>query len=289
MSAEIVHNLDAEALNLFARKGTEGGAGIPQAGLANGVKVRRIMQISHDLARQSFPRLRILDLGCGEGVYAIEAGLHGAEVLALDARTQRMEQGAAIAERHGLTNVRFIQEDVRHVRRETFGSFNVVYLLGMLYHLDAPDVFQVLENIYDLCNDLLIIDTLISLTGEIQVEWRSQVYEGRRCREHGDDDTEEMRRSRVLKSIDNTFSFRFTKESLLRALCNVGFSSAFQCFHPFEPGKAEDRITLAACKGEQVLLSTYPWVNYKSESEIEQALGSSEQAGSSADSIGRNP
>lgn len=272
MNEESVRFLDAETLNLFAKKGCEGGPDVPQAGQANGVKVRRIMQITRDFVRQPFSMLRILDLGCGEGVYTIEAGLRRAEVIALDARTQRMDQGAACAARHGLTNVRFIQKDVRQITREVVGSFDVVYLLGLFYHLDAPDVFSVLENIYGLCTGMLIVDTLISLTAEIQVEWQGQIYRGQRWREHGDEDTDEVRRSRILKSIDNTFSFRFTKESLVRALHNAGFTSAYECQLPLEPGKAEDRITLVALKGVPVLLSTYPWVNQKSEDEIERAL-----------------
>ena len=274
MNEESVRVLDSETLDLFAGKGCEAGPGAPQVGQANGVKVRRIMQITRDLAGRPFSNLRILDLGCGEGVYTIEAGLRGAEVLALDARSQRMDQGAACADRQGLTHVRFIKGDVRQATREALGPFDVVYLLGLLYHLDAPDVFHVLENVYDLCTVMLVIDTLISLTVETQVEWRNRTYLGRRCREHDDKDTEELRRSRVLKSIDNTFSFRFTKRSLLSALHNVGFTSAYECHLPFEPGKAEDRITLVALKGVPVLLSTYPWVNHKSEAEIERMIAS---------------
>jgi len=41
MTEERVHRLDAEALELFARKGTKGGPDVPQAGSKNGVKVRR--------------------------------------------------------------------------------------------------------------------------------------------------------------------------------------------------------------------------------------------------------
>jgi len=272
MTKETVRQLDAEALELFARKGTEGGPDVPQAGPMNGVKVRRIMQLTGDLMPRPLAKLRILDLGCGEGVYAIEAGLRGSEVVALDARTQRMAKGAACAERHGLCNVRFVQEDARRVTREAVGSFDVVYFLGLLYHFDVPDVFTVLENVHGLCTRLLVVDTLISLTAESQVEWRRQVYYGRRCREHDDQDTDEVRRSRVLKSIDNTFSFRFTRESLLRALHDVGFTSVYECHVPFEPGKAADRITLAALNGVPVLLSTYPWVNRKSEAEIERTL-----------------
>jgi len=277
VTEEAVSRLDPEALDLFANKGREGGPHVPQAGPANGLKVRRIMQITRDFARRPLAGLRLVDLGCGEGVYAIEAGLRGAEVLALDARTQRMETGAAVAARHGLANVRFVQGDVRRANRETVGTFDVVYLLGLLYHLDAPDVFSVLENVYGLCAGLLVVDTLVSLTAEAQAEWRGRRYEGRRCREHDDADAPEVRRSRVLKSIDNTFSFRFTRSSLLRVLHAVGFTSVYECHVPFEPDKAEDRITLVALKGVPVLLSTYPWVNEKSEAEIEQALRASDR------------
>lgn len=279
MTEECVRKLDADALELFARKGTEGGPDVPQAGQMNAVKVRRIMQITRDLTPRPFAELRVLDLGCGEGVYAIEAGVRGAEVVALDARTRRMNQGAACAARHNLGTVQFVQEDVRSVTREAFGSFDVVYFLGLMYHLDAPDVFPVLEKIHDLCTGLLVVDTLISLTEEDRVEWRGQAYHGRRCREHDDGDTDEVRRSRVLKSIDNTFSFRFTRESLLRALHDVGFTSVYECHVPFEPGKAADRITLAALKGTPVLLSTYPWVNHMSEVEIERAIRPGGEAG----------
>lgn len=270
--AESVRPLDDDALALFARKGKEGSLPVPQAGEANGVKVRRIMQITRDLARRPFAKLRILDLGCGEGVYAIEAGLRGADVLALDARTERMDMGAACAARHGLDNVRFLQRDVREVTRDAYGEFDVVYCLGLLYHLDVPDLFRVLENLNSLCAGMLVVDTLVSLDGGSEAVHGGRVYHGEKRREHGDEDSGQLRRSRVLKSIDNTFSFLLTRESLVRLLSDVGFSSVLECYAPPEPGKAGDRITIAALKGERVLISTYPWVNGKSDLEIEQRL-----------------
>ncbi len=269
---ESVRRLDDDALALFARKGREGSGPVPQAGEANGVKVRRIMQMTRDLSRRPFPQLRILDLGCGEGVYAIEAGLRGADVLALDARTQRMDAGAACAARHGLDNVRFLQRDVREVTRDAHGEFDVVYCLGLLYHLDVPDLFHVLENLHLLCRGMLVVDTLLSLDGGSQAVHGGRVYQGERRREHGDEDSDELRRSRVLKSIDNTFSFLLTRESLARLLSDVGFSSVLECHAPPEPLKARDRITIVALKGERVLVSTYPWINGKSDLEIERRL-----------------
>ena len=280
--------LDADALALFERKGQEADPGGPQLGPANAVKVRRVMQLTADLAGRPFEELRILDLGCGDGVYAIEAGLRGAEVLALDARGQHMDLGAAVAGRHGLENVEFRREDVREVTRATHGSFDVVLCLGILYHLDAPDVFALLENMHEICERLVVVDTFISLEhpwptprepgrvwgrgADLEVTHRDRVYTGERVREHEDEDSEHVRQDRVLRSIDNTFSFRFTRASLVRALHDVGFSSVSECHSPPEPGKPENRITLVALRGEAESIASYPWINEESEEGIERRL-----------------
>lgn len=253
--------LDREALDLFARKGHEAGPDAPQVGLGNGDKVRRVMQLTADFARRPVAELRILDLGCGEGVYAIEAALRGAKVLALDARTERMRDGMAIAARHGLDTLEFRQEDVRAVRRSTHGGFDVVWLLGLLYHLDAPDVFTVLANLRGVCDGLLVVDTLIAPRAEETVEHEGRRYDGRRVREHDDADPPEVRRARVLRSIDNELAFQLTRESLSRALDAVGFSSVVEAHVPLEPEKAADRVTFAAIPGERVTVATYPSVN----------------------------
>jgi SAM-dependent methyltransferase len=266
--ADSVPQLDDEALALFARKGLEAGPGAPQVGEANAVKVRRVLQLTEDLAGQPFATLRILDLGCGEGAYAIEAGLRGAEVLALDARTERMTEGAACADRHGLGNVTFRLQDVREARPDTHGQFDVVYCLGLLYHLDAGDAVSLLGAIHGLCRRLLVVDTLITPDPDVELE----TYEGRRFREHADSDPPDVRRSRMLRSIDNTFAFRFTRASLSRALGDAGFSSVLECHVPLEPGKPEDRITFVALNGQHTSLSTYPWVNGLSEPEIAKRL-----------------
>lgn len=264
--------LDDDALEVFARKGLEAGAGAPQVGVGNAVKVRRVLQATSDLAGP-LRGLRVLDLGCGEGVYAIEAGLRGAEVLAVDARTERMGEGAAIAERHGLTTVRFRQADARELRSEDEGTFDVVWCLGLLYHLDAPELFDLLGSMRALATRLVVIDTLIATDPDDEVVHRGRAYPGSRVREHEDDDPEEVRRSRLLRGIDSTFAFHLTRESLVRALDDAGFSSVLECRAPLEPGKAEDRITLAALCGERAPLATYPQIDGLSEDEIAEKLG----------------
>lgn len=263
--------LDEQALSTFARKGLEAGPGAPQVGEANAVKVRRVMQLTADLAGP-LDGLRILDLGCGEGVYAIEAATRGAEVLAVDARGERMKEGAAIAERHSLGGVSFQQRDARELSAESDGVFDVVWCLGLLYHLDAPELFGFLRGLRGLCSRLLVVDTLIALEPEDEVVYGDRAYEGSRVREHEDDDPPQVRRGRLLRSIDNTFAFRLTRESLVRALGNSGFSSVLECRLPLEPGKAPDRVTVAALAGEGAKTATYPWLDDLSEEEIARRL-----------------
>jgi 2-polyprenyl-3-methyl-5-hydroxy-6-metoxy-1,4-benzoquinol methylase len=272
MSSQNVFPLDQESTKLFALKGTQGDCGTPQVGNANGLKVRRVMQLIRDFSKQPFDQLRILDLACGEGVYAIEAALHGAEVKALDARTERMHEGEKAGKRLGLANLCFEQADIRNVTINTYGSVDVILLLGILYHLDRRDVFQVLQNIHEMCRQFVIIDTHISLSGTTKIEHNGQSYDGKLVREHADRDSETMRRSRLLASLDNPFSFWFTKESLFRMLKDVGFTSVCECNVPLEPFKPDDRITIIASKGDAVKISTYPWVNAMTEAQIERYL-----------------
>ncbi len=272
MSAERVFPLDRETLELFAMKGIQGASAIPQMGNATGVKVRRVMQLVRDFSKKPFDQLRILDLACGEGVYAVEAALRGAEVRALDARTERMSEGMKAAERLGIANLSFEQEDIRHVTRDSHGTVDIVLLLGILYHLDQQDAISVLKNVYELCSQFVIIDTHIAAQGEVEIEYNGRVYKGRHFREHAEDDTEEVRRGRLLASVDNPTSFWFTKQSLCRLLKEVGFTSVCECYVPLEPFKPTNRVTILAAKGEPVQVSSYPWVNEKTELEIEHVI-----------------
>ena len=275
--AETVRPLDPESLELFAAKGLHVLANEPRPkGLAtngNGVRVRRVMQLTRDLACKPFHELRILDHACGDGVYAIEAALRGAQVVAMDARAERMDEGARAARRLGLCTVRFEQHDLRNVSRATHGEFDVIYFLGILYHLDVPDVFHAVETLYDMCRQFVIIDTEIAPLARDAADHWGRTYYGLVGHEHDPDESPEARRAKLRASIDNECCFLFTQDSLVRLLNDAGFTSVNLCLSPFEPDKRPNRITLVAHKGERVKVSTYPWVNDKTEAEIARAMG----------------
>lgn len=269
---ETVHQLDEESLRHFAEKGFQDERCLGQTGTGNAVKVRRVLQLVKDFARGPLSDLRVLDLACGEGVYSIEIGLRGAEVLGIDARTERMRAGIECAERNGLTNVSFKQGDVRKVASSTHGEFDVILFLGILYHLDVPDSFHVLKNLYEMCRGIVIIDTHFSLNGLETATFDGRMYSGKRGREHADTASQADRQKQLLQSVDNTRNFWFTREALIRLLADVGFTTVSECHVPLEFHKPCNRATFVAVKGEPVRLSSYPWMNDLSEEQINERL-----------------
>jgi SAM-dependent methyltransferase len=269
--------LDEAALTLFANKG-RGAPGTRPTGTAravngNSVRVRRVLQLTRDLSGGRDPReLRILDLGCGDGVFSIEAGGKGAEVLAVDGRDVRMSSGVDCASRHGLSRVRFEQRDVREITRESHGEFDAIYCLGILYHLDVPDAFTWLENLRAMCRGFILIDTEVAPRIADSATWRDRTYPGLRTREHEDAVAADARRANTFRSLDNTFNFLFGRDALVRLLHDIGFTSVMEVHVPLEPFKKPNRVTLAAINGRPVKLATYPWINEHSEDELEAVL-----------------
>jgi SAM-dependent methyltransferase len=260
--AETVHPLDAAALGTFRDKGEQAA-----------VKVRRVLQATKDLLRRDLRGTRILDLGCGEGVYSIEAGLRGAQVLAVDGRSGRLDDGRAIAERHGLSNVEFRIADVRSLSKADVGEFDAVFFLGLQYHLDVPDVFDVMRNVHDMCRGVMILDTHVASAPDVRVEFEGVAYEGQSKREHEAGADAKTKELRLKASLDNLQAFWFTKESLWRLVRHVGFTSVYECFVPIEAAKPANRVTLAAVTGTPTVLSSYPWINGLTEAEIAKRLG----------------
>jgi SAM-dependent methyltransferase len=253
---------DNEALKLFENKG-----------ISNSVKVRRIIQLAQDLSQKPFDELKILDLGCGEGVYSLESGLRGATVTGLDGRDNRLKFGQEVSHRLGMNRVNFVVDDIRNVTVSNYGKFDVIYLLGLLYHLDEPELFDILKNLYEVCEDVLIIDTTIALSAPLKVTYDGANYYGIKYDEHQEGDDEDLKiEKRIMASIGNNQSFLPTKKSLVKFLNSLGFTSVFECYSPIETEKPESRITLIAKKGTKEIIGSYPFLNGLSENAIEQEV-----------------
>jgi 2-polyprenyl-3-methyl-5-hydroxy-6-metoxy-1,4-benzoquinol methylase len=98
-------------------------------------KVRRVLQVVADLAGKPLSEIRVLDLACLEGQYAVEFARHGARAVAIEGREANFEKANFAKRMLSLDNLQLIRGDVRDLSREKHGVFDVVLCLGILYHL----------------------------------------------------------------------------------------------------------------------------------------------------------
>jgi ubiquinone/menaquinone biosynthesis C-methylase UbiE len=223
------------------------------------VKLRRILQVVSDAANKPLEAIRLLDLACHEGIYAIEFARHGANVLGIEGRQAHIEKAMFVKEALSLNNVDFVQDDVRNLSKDKYGSFDVVLCLGILYHLDVPDVLHFIERISEVCDDIAVIDTLIAPGPTVSYVYDGTRYWGNRVSEgHKPSDNPEDKIKRYWASLDNATSFHLSRTSLYCMLSCAGFTSVYECYIPPEPAKAIDRITLLAIKGRRQRIINSP-------------------------------
>ncbi|HYW54200.1 MAG TPA: methyltransferase domain-containing protein [Dongiaceae bacterium] len=101
---------------------------------------------------------RVLDLGTRDGFFAFEAEKRGAEVVAVDYLPAHAT-GFALAAGVLQANVTYVQENVFNCTPERFGTFDIVFMLGLLYHLRDP--LGALDVVRDLARDRVYLETYV--------------------------------------------------------------------------------------------------------------------------------
>jgi len=224
-------------------------------------KLRVIVQIILDLVGQPLKNLRILDLGCLEGLYSIELALQGAQVVAIEGRRRNIEKAKFAKEILSLKNLELVLDDVRNLSVEKYGMFDVVLCLGVLYHLESLKVFELLEGVYRVCKRMAIIDTHFSMKDKIFYLYKGRKYWGKECLEFLFEKMTKEKETAVWSSLDNSKSFWLTRPSLNNILKHVGFSSIYDCVCPTDIRRPFDRSVIVAIKGLPLTLFSSPIVN----------------------------
>jgi len=81
--------------------------------------------------------LRALDIGCSDGYFSFELEKRGAEVTAMDFVPETYT-GFRVAKEILGSSVTYRMDNVYNLKPEEYGHFDVVFFLGVLYHLRKP-------------------------------------------------------------------------------------------------------------------------------------------------------
>ncbi|MGH9837794.1 MAG: DUF1698 domain-containing protein [Blastocatellia bacterium] len=129
--------------------------------LGNGVVtpgVHPIEELRDNFARFKLPDdlggKTLLDIGCWDGFYSFEAERRGARVTSADCwRPENFFRACAALN----SPIEFHELSVYDVTKAGLGSFDIVFFLGVLYHLRHP--LLALEQVCEVTRDFAIIET----------------------------------------------------------------------------------------------------------------------------------
>ena len=177
----------------------------------------------------------IVDLGCLEGGYTFGFARAGYQCLGLEVREINYAKCEWIRERAGLDNVAFVRDDARNLAR--YGTFDVVFCSGLLYHLDEPADF--LEIMAQCTRRVLILNTHYS-TPNMDAETLQRLglsdqvelngTPGRYYKEYELGTTREEMERVLWASWGNHRSFWMDRRHLLQSLLDVGFDAVYEQF-----------------------------------------------------------
>lgn len=104
--------------------------------------------------------LSALDLASHQGWFAVNMARSGfGRVTGIDARDSHVEDSSLIASIYGMDQLEFRRGDVHALDAQNTGQFDVVLMLGLLYHLENP--IGALRACRALCRDLCVIETQV--------------------------------------------------------------------------------------------------------------------------------
>ena len=141
---------------------------------------RGVRRVVRDRLGSDLSGRRIVDIGCLEGYFSIECALQGAEVLGIDGKLLNLRKCEFVRSVLGVERATFVLGDAMKVTRESYGGFDAVLALGLLYRLEDPYTF--LANVAGMYDGFAVIDTHVALDDQpasIKSGWRPDLSEMR--------------------------------------------------------------------------------------------------------------
>lgn len=258
-----MHKLEFTAHNIRLDDGTltKPEVGCSMEGYPWFVSARRIIEATFPFDKK---RLRLADLGCLEGGYAVEFARMGIEVLGVEVRESNIEVCNYVKSKVNLPNLEFVKDNVWNIHK--YGTFDVVFCCGLLYHLDKPKQF--LEMLSGVVRKLLILQTHFSTDNNYRASRlpdlikralvrfergginkynlssmsENEGLKGRWFPEFPDDESYRKKELAKWASWENRRSFWIQREYLLQAISDVGFDLVMEQFDSLGPNIMENLL-----------------------------------------------
>lgn len=210
--------------------------------------------------------LRLADVGCLEGGYAVGFARMGFQVLGIEVRELNMAACNYIKSKTNLPNLRFVHDNALNIANH--GLFDTVFCCGLFYHLENPK--QYLETLSSVTNKLLILQTHFSIINRsdkwlrlpttarqltdrllrrpapvkfmLSAPTEHEGLPGRWFTEFSDDRSFGQRDTAKWAPWDNRRSFWIQREHLLQAIKDVGVDLVMEEYDNLEPSIAESLL-----------------------------------------------
>jgi len=218
-----------------------------------------------DLLKKPLAKSSILDLGCMEGIASFALAKKGVKnITGVDGRKENIVRAKFAQELLGFKDIDFKLRDVRKLKFKA-KSFDVVLALGILYHLDTPELFYFIENLFKWTKEITIIDTHFAYFPKTEYKFKGKAYPGFYFNEFVVNELNDG-------SIGNNRSFWLTRTSLFNMLIQVGYTGIYECKYP-RGGKwreLDDRFTIIATKEKRLRSSIFRPKDVGQSSEFEE-------------------
>jgi tRNA (mo5U34)-methyltransferase len=115
-----------------------------------------------------YSHLTAVDLASHQGFFAVKTAQLGfAEVLGVEARQSHVNDSNLIRDVFAHSQLNFMQSDIHDIDPKQLGQFDLVLMLGLLYHLENP--IGALRLCRKLCKGVCLIETQIvpGMTGVV--------------------------------------------------------------------------------------------------------------------------
>lgn len=218
--------------------------------------IKKSLDFFYPGSKEERSRIRVVDLGCLEGGYAVEFAKMGFDTVGIEARQENVDNCNMVKESLGLTNLTFVRDDVRNLPQ--YKQFDIAFCYGLLYHLNDPANFL---NIMGQCTSkMLLLNTHFAPEFDIRYKLgpintyflaplqkrmpflanhknfrlsgitTNEGYKGRWYNEWSKNEKKAKVEKMLWAAYNNHQAFWLTKKELTKAIHNAGFNSVFEQF-----------------------------------------------------------